>query len=945
MGSVPKFGSFRPKARSNHGRVTSEKLVHETEHDGGVDSFHRQGSKPDHHRLDKHHSERTGAAENPLSTQPNHHSSNPPRSRHGGSDDSILKKNIYEVPEKSDLFILDRRGDAQNVQFGSLHQYSIPLYRRIGHGRLVGTPDSIKLNHKESTEKRAVLVSAGDDVHAHASRPLITSLLNRNGTSLHLRSEDIRVNELESQADFVPFRSELGQKRDSQPPETAESVENEYRSIDGQTPPVAYRENNSLEALSGRSLYQTSDDVDLLRMKEQALLSQYTKDHPLDVDGWLKLIRHQTKVSSQQAGTLSSKEKSAAADIALSIYDQALAHVDVAKPGYERLVLSMLNEGSMFWDAAKLNRKWMWALKTSPNSTLLWTKYIDFIQTDSKGFRFEACKTAYLQCLRVLQAARKTIKGESEGTSSIQIYIFLRFTSFMRDAGYDELAIGCWQALLEYHFFQPAHPSTLASRLDSLEHFWDAEVPRIGEMGALGWQQFAQNNGLQLDRHCRSETLTSLKNEQLFRRFACEEIKQLQKLHLPATSDNGSMSEDPFRFVMFSDIRSIVETLPDELPVRPLINAFLTFMHLPPVAWDTSGSELRDDTADQYLRHLSGSDRLGMRFAHARQTTYNLFDQAFNLFHTSPSENTGEANGFAANVLKMLVPMLPDGHELSEYILAFGLIHSPSEALKAARRSLKAHPSSLRLYNAYALMEARLGRQQKAEEIWQTALQMRHEFSETIKDESILLWHSRVMTHVLKGDESAALRCIFAMVDDEERPHTRNPQDENQSPAQKLRAIRHLEEGWKHLKRRNKHGLAVLFAECHMWCEYYTSDCKLESVIDLVQQRYLSRIAGNGASFTTELLRQAESLLIKLHFQRHRAYKPAVVSEHLDHRSFETIANGYFRYEQLFWTVLETSRATAYYSRCTVSLNFTFAWKTAFDLPSQIALSKVLRQM
>lgn len=896
MASIPKFGSFRPKAKTNPSETVSQKLGHERNDEGGADSFYRRRGKPDQrHSLDKHGRQRTDTAENQLNQHPSHYSSPTPRSHHDGSYEPIRTKKIIDETEESDLYIIDRRGDAQNIQYGSLHKYSIPQYRRIGHGRLVGTPTHVKLNHKQSTEKLAVLISAEDDVHYYASRPLTTFSLSRNEISHHLLSEDIGLNDVETQDDFVPFQSDFNQERVSQPPEPPEPVDAGYRS---QMPAPIYRRNNGAEAISDDNRDLLSDDADLLRRKEQARLSQYTKDHPLDVDGWLRLIEHQKKGSSQWGGTISSKEKLAIADIIFSIYDQALAHVDAEKPGYDRLVLSMLKEGSVSWDAAKLRRRWAQALKSSPNSTLLWTKYVDFIQTDNKEFHFEACKSAYVQCLRVLQAARKSIHCESERTSCIQIYIFLRLTSFMRDAGYDELAIGCWQALLEYHFFHPGYPNNLDSQLDdsqldSLENFWDAEVPRIGERHALGWQQFIQNKGAQPSRQSQSATSPTVRTEELFHSFACEEIKQISKLHLPAPSDDGSMSEDPFQFIMFSDIRSIVETLRHKLPVRPLINAFLTFMHLPAVAWDSSGSELEDSTTDQFIQHLSGLDRLGMNFANVRQTTYNLFDQAFTGFQVYFGEDIDNAYAFVSKVLEMLVLSLPDNHELSEYILAFGLTHHPSEAPKAARRSLKAHPSSLRLYNAYALIEARLGRLQKAEEVWQTALSMRHEFSETTKDESILLWHSRIMTHILKGDETAALRYIFEIINNDWRPQTQNPLDEIHSPAQKLRVIRHLEEGWNHLKHRNKPRLVVLYAECHMWCEYLTSGCKLEPAIDLVQQRYLRSIEGSETSLIAELLHQAESLLIKLHFQRHRAYRPARVSKLLHHPWFDAISNAF----------------------------------------------------
>jgi hypothetical protein len=65
---------------------------------------------------------------------------------------------------------------------------------------------------------------------------------------------------------------------------------------------------------------------------------------------------------------------------------------------------------------------------------------MEFIQYDNSSFQFETCRDAYVQWLHLLKTA---CEGRSEKTAHIfrtQIYALLRFTSFIRDAGYDEMA-------------------------------------------------------------------------------------------------------------------------------------------------------------------------------------------------------------------------------------------------------------------------------------------------------------------------------------------------------------------------------------------------------------------------------------------------------------------------------------------------------------------------
>ena len=97
-------------------------------------------------------------------------------------------------------------------------------------------------------------------------------------------------------------------------------------------------------------------------------------------------------------------------------------------------------------------------LQDNPANIGLWTRYLDFHQTNFKTFTIDALRNVYIECLNILKAAMSQLNTQNDGTTlgfrvlpwkletqcvylglseleRIAIYVLLRFTLSMREAG------------------------------------------------------------------------------------------------------------------------------------------------------------------------------------------------------------------------------------------------------------------------------------------------------------------------------------------------------------------------------------------------------------------------------------------------------------------------------------------------------------------------------
>lgn len=333
----------------------------------------------------------------------------------------------------------------------------------------------------------------------------------------------------------------------------------------------------------------------------------------------------------------------------------------------------------------------------------------------------------------------------------------------------------------------------------SFEDFWDSEAPRIGEVGANGWHTYVESD----DLHASSEEATRRSNirtneSNIFQSWLAAEKQQSINSRNPARTVDELQDDDPYRVVFFSDIKDFLIYLPNPSFRIYLINAFLAFCHLPPssvlesrgdISFWWTNSFVRTETLEQSDAFLSAiiaraksegspnsdladdissySRPVTFKFPNFALSTETLFAKAGRWFNWLDSWKEIYGNGegpvdvsWIRRILRSLVTIGGGGSSLSEYYLALDWINSPerlplidrcfdiaqadknTSSRKTCKKLLKENPSSLRLYNAYALIEWRLGNCSMAENVFSTALVMCDSLGEDDTRDAILLWRS-----------------------------------------------------------------------------------------------------------------------------------------------------------------------------------------------------------
>lgn len=517
--------------------------------------------------------------------------------------------------EEKEYFIIDRKGDPGNITYGSLHRYNIPAYRRSGNGRVLGVSTNGRIDRHLTTD-RGIFIS--DERHVGRRERQLTSKrgLTKEPRTVRLMKPTDKDAQLDSQQNYIPLSHSKKRKRGSESPDSSDESYVDHRSIEGKRKLTNRPSDPDLKHASDDSIDEPEMGAvhfeDEIR-RRNAQLSRQTKDEPHNLQAWLDLVDHQEAMvrlgNSSSAQKLSSSERRNLSDIRISMYEQAVREMSANKNNRIQLVLGLMNEGSKYWESKKLSRKWQEILKEHAENIDIWTKYLDFAQTNFVDFKYEGCRAMFRNCLEVLAAAAAREQGDTAQAAilDIQLYVLVRMTTMMREAGYQEHALATWQALLEYHLLRPSSQTKSWEKqelLNSFEEFWESEVPRIGEPDAGGWKQFCINEG-SAPPPAVIEFRQSVDPRMLFKDFGDLEIEHANALKYPGRTADEAGEDDPFHLVLFSDIKEYISFLPQVVPTIPLIQAFICFCHLPPLPHENNNNQqlwwLNPFLRDEYL--------------------------------------------------------------------------------------------------------------------------------------------------------------------------------------------------------------------------------------------------------------------------------------------------------------------------------------------------------
>jgi tetratricopeptide (TPR) repeat protein len=775
----------------------------------------------------------------------------------------------------SEFYTVDRRGNLQNLQYGSLSQYDIPRYRTIGHGRVLGLDSRFRVS-RDTNQVEEIQADPGA-----RSRHGYQSLLSMGPYEEQLALRvDIETGEdaVKLQKDFVPIGGVKRRRRDD-----SHQVGDLQEDTKSDTEPSSTSSEDEIEEQNAYDAFR--NDKAHQRLVE---LECSARDHPENVATWLELATHQHSVGASR----------------ISIYERALASVK-SPNGRERLFLELLGEGKSLWDTTKLFAKWESVLKeTGTHNFDLWLKYLDLQQTTFSRFTVDGCLTLYIQCLEHAKVLQDSVKRDKTC-----IYLLLRCTIFLRQAGFVERAIAIWQALMEWIFFAPEKGfSTDQDELRAFEKWWDSEVARIGDEGAQGWRS---NDTADMpprsDPHFESDFIAEGK----FHTWASREEYYARNSKLPARALDDIKSDDLFRVVIFSDIREFLFRPEKTEGRRLLIDAFLIFCDLPPLS-----DQARKWWTDPFLRvvSLNIDDEAGgmlqpkLNFVSPTSNfgldSQTLFSDPREWFSSWSKSSFSDLPWIAVDSvwchrsLRQLVEEVFYYHDsIAEYVVAFELSTDPPAARKYAKALLKRHTNSLKLYNAFAQVQCRLGNYDDAEKVWATALSMNQSFGVNQQKDSIILWRTWVWETMERRDYDRCMRLILSIPDGHFNLNsgisippssplgsgTALPASMTASTS-RLRAQRYLESRASSQLSLQRNETVIHFIDLLAILTYLTTNRSLSAAYDIYQQALVS-IARDTEKLSglmrIELLHQSMARLVHFHTTTSSplTYRPIEISQ------------------------------------------------------------------
>ncbi|KAI4929922.1 hypothetical protein J4E85_004543 [Alternaria conjuncta] len=680
--------------------------------------------------------------------EPQHHekAERPSREKRSTKGRSPSPKQVIREHDSSKdrPYFSDRRGDPDVLRYGSMNRYDIPPYRRFGHGFILGLSVNQKIDREYSTDRKILVTPA---TRRRQERLLTSKRANKPGERA-LRLLKAEVPDVDHSQDFLSLSANTKRKRDDSADKDAEmEPETDYRAIEGP---------KSTEPVDPDTQYESDPDfvIDTEVTRKNSQLARQTKQHPEDLQSWLNLIKHQEAMLKLERPSteLTASDRAHLADIRISTYEEALKKIGTDQESKLELYKGLLEEAERAWDGARLASKWKDVLAMHPQSVELWMRYLDFVQSRFTSFKFEECRATFFKCIESLRT------NKSEMLPEQTLHILLRLTSMIHDAGYQELALAVWQAVLEHHLLRPE----VDGDLQAFEQFWESEVSRIGEFGAKGWKH---SNIDDAPPPGPSSLLEKEALDAVFEDFRKREVEATSVLRLPGRTSDDVAEDDAFHTIFFSDVEPYLTIISPQAPATLMIEAFLCFCGLPNLpyripqqrSW-SSGPFLQrywhavsPDTDDS--TELTKATKLFSNYSakHFQMTTDLLFEQSFSL------DGIRLDADFIRRLLKLLASDPSSDDIIGEYLLAFESRHFPSEAFKSAKRLLKARPSSLRLYNAYGLVESRLGNSAKADQVFSMALSMQKGVSVLSAPWSLELFSNWVWEALRRGEHSEAL--------------------------------------------------------------------------------------------------------------------------------------------------------------------------------------------
>ena len=164
---------------------------------------------------------------------------------------------------------------------------------------------------------------------------------------------------------------------------------------------------------------------------------------------------------------------------------------------------------------------------------------------------------------------------------------------------------GSWHVLIMpiRTFSTPQHltGASFEDQLNALEDFWDSEVPRIGEPGALGWAAWEASNRADQPPPTTKGTEDDIRIPDAYAKWAASETAADRAHALSLRSTDDDESADPYAVVLFSDIRPHLFPLRTQPAKDTFRRIWLAFVGLHVPGFVASLSDLYEDKEESLL--------------------------------------------------------------------------------------------------------------------------------------------------------------------------------------------------------------------------------------------------------------------------------------------------------------------------------------------------------
>lgn len=757
----------------------------------------------------------------------------------------------------------------------------------------------------------------GDGPSAFRDRNLLAHASRKKVQVFRLRStpgqDQTELNE--DWYDYIPMSDSRKRKKVSAGSEdVSEDEAPDYRSIKGKAKARDFVDSDLESASASDSETEPAVDVSDPARQRSIELSRRVKDHPEDVDAWLDLVDLQEallRLDELTRQERSDDEAKGLASVRVSLLEEALPHAP-DKQARERLLLRLMREGSRVWSSKTLAKRWS-EVSREDDSFALWKAHLNYSLSNMTTFTYDELKRLHFERLQLLR--QRLADSEMSATNSFPsadicnelVYVFLRTARFIHDAGYSELAVAAWQAILELTFARPRDASDLDAEdlMSSFGDFWESEVPRIGEDGARGWIHFAEAEEMADLQESRTDPPFAVPaTRDVYKAWAALEAHRRASARLPARTLDEGTEDDPFRVVMFSDLKPLIFYLPPSVLASmkdPLLDAFLLFNRCLPAS-KTPSAAIQEALSDPFvsgdvvaIAELSPTkdhdvEEIGKRVPrfihpnpHMALSTDVLFagEAWFSYIEPPPSSELD----FTLEVTTQLA--LHFGFDsVGEYSLALAWRKDPAAVKKAARALLKRYPSKTRLYNAYAVAEWRQGNEEVARKVLLSAT------SQDLPQKQ-LLWNTFAWLELAAGNKHKALAlCVLSTEDrsDQSMADRLLNNEESIAPSQLLKARQMLSSNRDFLLSVGDISQASEFAQTLSLFEHLSSETSTEPMssqqgsisaamrsIDVFTSDVASR--GQGSSADLERLLQFAAHMLYLHASRGPFRPPFVMNQ------------------------------------------------------------------